>query len=175
MRLGATFSPRLTCGLASVSTGRSKFTIGADATAAAGPVGRNAAAATDARLKAEILSYSRSRGLFVGVSVEGAGILMDYDANESFYQLHGGSPGAILANQVPAVPVAAVQLRDQLGRLSMSTAPPVMPAPRFIPAGPRMTATPAVMYSQPCCPTPSTTARAPLLRTAKRSPTRPAM
>src|SRR5688572_26415704 len=50
----------------------SKFTIGADATAAAGPVGRNATAQTDVLLSAEILSWSRSRGLFAGISVDGA-------------------------------------------------------------------------------------------------------
>lgn len=64
---------------------KGKFTLGADAAAAAGPVGRNAEAATDVTLKAEILSYSRSRGLFAGVSLEGAALLIDKDANSKFY------------------------------------------------------------------------------------------
>ena len=62
-----------------------KFTFGADATATAGPVGRSASAATDAQLKAEILTYSRSRGLFAGVSLEGASLRNDEDANKDLY------------------------------------------------------------------------------------------
>src|ERR1035438_4272175 len=63
----------------------SKFTIGADATAAAGPVGRNATAQTDAFMSAEILSWSRSKGLFVGVSLDGATLRNDLDENEALY------------------------------------------------------------------------------------------
>jgi lipid-binding SYLF domain-containing protein len=62
-----------------------KFTLGADAAIAAGPLGRSAAAATDAQLKAEIYSYSRSRGLFAGVALDGAVLGIDHDANESEY------------------------------------------------------------------------------------------
>jgi lipid-binding SYLF domain-containing protein len=61
------------------------FTLGADAAVAAGPVGRRGEAATDVDLKAEILSYSRSRGLFAGVSLEGAKLDVDKDANTEFY------------------------------------------------------------------------------------------
>jgi lipid-binding SYLF domain-containing protein len=61
------------------------FTLGADAAVAAGPVGRRGEAATDAELKAEILSYSRSRGLFAGISLEGSSISIDNDANGAFY------------------------------------------------------------------------------------------
>jgi lipid-binding SYLF domain-containing protein len=63
----------------------SKVKLGADASAAAGPKGRNASAATDIVLKAEILSYSRSRGLFAGVSLEGSTLRSDGDANENLY------------------------------------------------------------------------------------------
>jgi lipid-binding SYLF domain-containing protein len=63
----------------------SKFTIGADATAAAGPVGRNATAQTDALMTAEILSWSRSRGLFAGISLDGATLRNDLDENEVMY------------------------------------------------------------------------------------------
>lgn len=62
-----------------------KFTFGADASATAGPVGRSASAATDAQLKAEILTYSRSKGLFAGVSLEGATLRTDEDANKDLY------------------------------------------------------------------------------------------
>jgi lipid-binding SYLF domain-containing protein len=64
---------------------KSKFTIGAEATAAAGPVGRDATAQTDALAGAEILSWSRSRGLFGGISLDGATLRNDIDENEALY------------------------------------------------------------------------------------------
>jgi lipid-binding SYLF domain-containing protein len=63
----------------------SKVKLGADASAAAGPKGRDASASTDATLRAEILSYSRARGLFAGVSLEGSTVRPDNDANEKLY------------------------------------------------------------------------------------------
>jgi len=62
-----------------------KFTIGADASVAAGPIGRSATAATDVLFKAEIVSYSRNRGVFAGVSLGGAALEIDDDANATFY------------------------------------------------------------------------------------------
>jgi lipid-binding SYLF domain-containing protein len=59
--------------------------LGADASAAAGPKGRDAAAATDAYMRAEILTYSRSRGLFAGISLEGSTLRQDNGANEKVY------------------------------------------------------------------------------------------
>ncbi len=67
-----------------VLTGKGKLTLGADAAVAAGPLGREAAAGTDARLEAEVYSYSRSRGLFAGVAVEGAVLANDRAANAAF-------------------------------------------------------------------------------------------
>lgn len=64
---------------------KGKVTLGADASIAAGPVGRTAEAATDVMLKSEILSYSRSKGLFGGVSLEGAALLVDQDSNAKYY------------------------------------------------------------------------------------------
>jgi SH3 domain-containing YSC84-like protein 1 len=63
----------------------SKFTLGADASVAAGPVGRTSSANTDAQMHAEILSYSRSRGLFIGISLDGATLRPDNDANKELY------------------------------------------------------------------------------------------
>jgi lipid-binding SYLF domain-containing protein len=63
----------------------SKVKLGADAAAAAGPKGRTATAATDVMLKAEVLSYSRSRGLFAGVSLEGSTLRSDGSANQNLY------------------------------------------------------------------------------------------
>jgi len=64
---------------------KSKVKLGADASAAAGPKGRDATAATDATLRAEVLSYSRARGLFAGISLEGSTVRPDNDGNERVY------------------------------------------------------------------------------------------
>jgi lipid-binding SYLF domain-containing protein len=98
-----------------------KFTLGADAAVAAGPVGRQAAAATDPTLRAEIYSYSRSRGLFLGVSLDGSVIQIDRDANVRFYGGAGALPTAIAPGQAILVPPSAARLLDQIGRF---TAPP---------------------------------------------------
>lgn len=76
-----------------------KFTLGVDASAAAGPVGRELQAATDAQLKAEIYSYSRSRGLFAGISLEGAALRIDNDANAAYYGKRDIRPDEILAGR----------------------------------------------------------------------------
>jgi lipid-binding SYLF domain-containing protein len=64
---------------------RSQFTLGADAAVAAGPLGRTGSAGTDLRMRAEILSYSRTRGLFAGLSLEGSVVKQDRDGNENVY------------------------------------------------------------------------------------------
>ena len=90
-----------------------KFTLGADASVAAGPVGRTAQASTDAQLKAEIYSYSRSRGLFAGAALDGSVISIDNDANQSVYG-DGITPRRIFAGGVSGVPNAVVDFRDRL-------------------------------------------------------------
>ncbi len=94
-----------------------KFTLGGDAAVAVGPVGRKAAAATDGRLKAEIYSYSRSRGLFVGVSIDGSVLNVDDIANATFYQ----SPGP---GQPVLVPQSALQLMEHVARYCGTAQPP---------------------------------------------------
>lgn len=64
---------------------KNQFKIGADASVAAGPLGREASASTDIQMRAQILSYSRARGLFAGVTLNGSTIRQDRDANERFY------------------------------------------------------------------------------------------
>ena len=90
-----------------------KFTLGADASVAAGPVGREAKAATDTDLRAEIYSYSRSRGLFAGVSLEGSSLKIDHDSNESVYG-RNSTPRQIFANTIDTVPATIVDFRDLL-------------------------------------------------------------
>jgi lipid-binding SYLF domain-containing protein len=98
---------------------KSKFTLGADASVAAGPKGRSLEAATDAQLRAEILTYSRSRGLFAGLSLEGAVLKRDEDAN---FRLYGErmSPASLLLTPGQRIPKAALPLVDLLRELSPS-------------------------------------------------------
>lgn len=84
---------------------RGKFTLGADAAVAAGPVGRRVEAATDLQLRAEILSYARSRGLFAGVSLDGSALEFDSFAHQAFY----GSPPNELPKQIPQAATNLVQ------------------------------------------------------------------
>jgi lipid-binding SYLF domain-containing protein len=90
-----------------------KFTLGADASAAAGPVGRTASASTDTQMKAEIYSYSRSRGLFAGVALDGSALRIDYDANAAIYGA-GITPRRIFEGGVSNVPTPVVDFRDRL-------------------------------------------------------------
>lgn len=92
---------------------RGKFTLGADAAVAAGPVGRNAQAATDEQLKAEIYSWSRARGLFAGVSLDGAVLAIDNKANGAVYGPET-TPRAIFEGRVEASSDAIVDFRDRL-------------------------------------------------------------
>lgn len=97
-----------------------KFKIGADVTVAAGPVGRQATADTDIKLKAEILSYSRSKGVFAGVSVDGAVVQADHSGDKAMY----GSDvthGEILHGKV-AAPEQAQKLLAELARYSVKSA-----------------------------------------------------
>jgi len=117
-----------------------KFTLGADAAVAAGPIGRQASAATDAQLRAQVFSYSRSRGLFAGVALDGSVLSVDASANAAFAE--GGAAAAQdaaalvaalspqptpAATAAPAAPVTAEdlhltedqqQMRDTFARLS---------------------------------------------------------
>lgn len=95
-----------------------KFTLGADAAVAAGPVGRKVEAATDVQLQAEIYSYSRSRGLFAGVSIEGASLSVDHQANASWYAVQGISPQEVVAGRVGKTPASADLLRREVARLA---------------------------------------------------------
>jgi lipid-binding SYLF domain-containing protein len=84
--------------------------LGADAAAAAGPKGRDAAAATDVVMKAEILSYSRSKGLFAGVSLEGSTLRSDGGANKNLYGKELSAKEIVREAKVGAPPAASVLL-----------------------------------------------------------------
>ncbi|TYO98263.1 lipid-binding SYLF domain-containing protein [Geothermobacter ehrlichii] len=91
-----------------------KITLGADAAVAAGPVGRRVEGATDIKLRSEIYSYSRSRGLFAGVSLEGASLDIDHAADGLFYGREGIMPQSIVKRSVTSLPVPARRLLDAL-------------------------------------------------------------
>ena len=96
---------------------KSKVKLGADASVAAGPKGRTASAESDATLRAEVLSYSRSRGLFAGISLEGSTVRPDDDANERVYGKNLSAEEIIFKGAV-AVPPPAQKLIAYLNRKS---------------------------------------------------------
>ena len=96
---------------------KSKVKLGADASAAAGPKGRAASAESDATLRAEVLSYSRNRGLFAGISLEGSTVRPDDDANERVYGKSLSAEDIIFKGAV-AVPPPAQKLIAYLNRKS---------------------------------------------------------
>jgi len=116
-----------------------KVTLGADAAVAAGPVGRQTAAATDIGLNAQVYSYSRSSGIFAGVALDGSALTIDDSSNEAFYGRPGVLPSEIIATTAPPAP---------------------SPADRFVAAVDRATSTggaPAAMRSPPPAPAPGET------------------
>lgn len=102
---------RSTRGVDSIVSG--KFTVGADASVAAGPIGRSAQASTDEHLKAEIYSYSRARGLFAGVALDGTRLGIDNKSNQSVYG-QGNTARAIFEGRAGAGSDAVIAFRDKL-------------------------------------------------------------
>ena len=100
----------------------SKVKLGASATAAAGPKGRDVSASTDATLRAEILSYSRSRGLFAGVSLEGASLRPDNDASEQVYGRRITARTIITGTNI-SVPASGRRFVDALAKNAPRQAP----------------------------------------------------
>src|SRR3979490_2282664 len=102
----------------------SKVKLGADMAAAAGPKGRDASANTDATMRAEILSYSRSRGLFAGISLEGSTLRPDNNANEKLYGKKVTATEIVRKGAVPvpssAQKVAEEPLRSRIAEVTLS-------------------------------------------------------
>ncbi len=117
-------------GIQRILRGQGKLTLGADVSVSAGPVGRQVEAATDAQLRAEIFSYSRSRGLFAGVSVEVAGIVIDSDATRDFYGRPDARIADLMSQKTMPIPLPAANLKQLLAQLCM----PVPAVPILVPA-----------------------------------------
>jgi lipid-binding SYLF domain-containing protein len=114
-------------GIEGISGG--KLTLGADASVAAGPYGRQGSAATDVAFNAEIYSYARTRGLFGGIALDGSVISIDRSANASFYHKSGVMASEILSGQAPAAPESAQRFLDRLAQ-STHTVVRSSPAPQ---------------------------------------------
>ena len=91
-----------------------KLTLGADASVATGPVGRQGSAATDVGFNAEIYSYARTRGLFGGIALDGSVISIDRSANSSLYGKSGITATDIFSGQAPAAPATAQRFMERL-------------------------------------------------------------
>ena len=133
-----------------------KVTLGADANVALGPIGRSANAGTDARMGAEIYSYARSRGLFLGVSVNGASLSLDPNANAMLYGRAGITPADIYeARGLAYHPEVASLMNDLSARAKTPQVPTPGAAPAAAPAAVRPVAAPAQAPPQPIpVPTP---------------------
>lgn len=106
-----------------------KLSLGADASVAAGPIGRSGSAATDLQFDAEIYSYSRSRGLFAGVALDGSAITIDKKGNASFYAKRSVTATEIFSGQSPAPPPAGQRFLDRLAQTTRTSVRP-SPAPQ---------------------------------------------
>jgi len=100
-----------------------KVTLGADASVAAGPVGRQASAATDATFRGEVYSYSRSHGVFAGLAVDGAVMTIDDAANAAFYKKPGVTAGDILAGNVTSDDESARRFMAAVATSTTAAAP----------------------------------------------------
>jgi lipid-binding SYLF domain-containing protein len=106
-----------------------KLTLGADASVATGPVGRQGSAATDMNFNAEIYSYARTRGLFGGIALDGSVISIDRPANASLYGKSGVTATEIMSGQAPAAPATAQRFLEKLA-LATHTAVRNSPVPQ---------------------------------------------
>lgn len=110
-----------------------KVTLGADASVAAGPVGRQSSAATDIGLTAQVYSYSRASGLFAGVALDGSALTIDHRSNEAFY----GRPG-VLASEIirPDAPAAPHPAQTFIAAVQHAVGGSAAPTPAAAPAAP---------------------------------------
>jgi lipid-binding SYLF domain-containing protein len=106
-----------------------KLTLGADASVATGPVGRQGSAATDMGFNAEIYSYARTRGLFGGIALDGSVISIDRSANASLYHKSGVTASEIFSGQAPAPPSTAQRFLERLAQAT-GTAVRTSPEPQ---------------------------------------------
>jgi lipid-binding SYLF domain-containing protein len=128
-----------------------KVTLGADASVAAGPVGRQVSAATDAGFKAEVYSYSRNKGVFAGLSLDGTVMTIDDAANAAFYKKPGVTAGDILAGNVTSDDESARRFMAAVATSTTAAAPQrsASAAGPAVPNTAAASAAPAAVTAQP--------------------------
>lgn len=126
-----------------------KVTLGADASVAAGPIGRQSSAATDIGLTAQVYSYSRASGLFAGVALDGSALTIDASSNESFYKKPGILASEIIRSDAPSAPAPADQFLAAIQQSATGGVPAVAAPPTSAtqPAPPASTASSASQAS----------------------------
>jgi lipid-binding SYLF domain-containing protein len=134
-----------------------KVTLGADASVAAGPVGRESSASTDMSFKAEVYSYSRSRGVFAGLAIDGTVISIDDDENEAFYKKHGTTAtdiatGVVTTNDDAARRFLSAVTTSTRGQQSASATP--VPASASAAPNPSQPGEPVGQPTPPAQPSP---------------------
>jgi lipid-binding SYLF domain-containing protein len=126
-----------------------KVTLGADASVAAGPVGRQASAGTDAGFSAEVYSYSRTRGVFAGLALDGSAITIDTGSNEIFYKKHGILASEIASGAVTSDNEAARRFIRAVSISTQTGPPPPVASSTSEPAPPSAPAKPAQSFPLP--------------------------
>jgi lipid-binding SYLF domain-containing protein len=124
-----------------------KLTLGADASIAVGPLGRQASGATDTTFASEVYAYSRAKGLFAGIALDGGVVAVDRKANARFYQKPGVLASEIFAPTAPQPPFSGQRVTiavSKLTELARNPPPPAPPRPSLAPPMPSVPAPPPV-------------------------------
>jgi len=150
-----------------------KLTLGADASIAVGPLGRQASGATDTTFTSEVYAYSRAKGLFAGIALDGGVVAMDRKANARFYQKPGVLASEILAPSAPQPPFSGQRVTIAVSKLTEQARNPPPPRPSLAPPMPQATSA-APVATPPAAPTTSTNEAAPAASTRSLETAQPA-
>ncbi len=150
-----------------------KLTLGADASIAVGPLGRQASGATDTTFASEVYAYSRAKGLFAGIALDGGVVAMDRKANARFYQKPGVLASEILAPRAPQPPFSGQRVTIAVSKLTEQARNPPPPRPSLAPPMPQATSA-APVAAPPAAPTAPANEAAPAASTRSLETAQPA-
>jgi len=150
-----------------------KLTLGADASIAVGPLGRQASGATDTTFASEVYAYSRAKGLFAGIALDGGVVAMDRKANARFYQKPGVLASEILAPSAPLPPFSGQRVTIAVSKLTEQARNPPPPRPSLAPPMPP-TASATPVAAPPASPTVPASEAAPAASTHSLETAQPA-
>ena len=150
-----------------------KLTLGADASIAVGPLGRQASGATDTTFASEVYAYSRAKGLFAGIALDGGVVAMDRKANARFYQQPGVLASEILAPSAPQPPFSGQRVTIAVSKLTEQARNPPPPRPSLAPPMPQATSA-APVAAPPAAPTAPANEAAPAASTRSLETAQPA-